>query len=64
MGGLPSGYPTSGTVKVIGANGSSVTIEFVLSGVHLSVDEDGDGSPEIGPDLYTWEQLEAAAAMQ
>lgn len=59
-----SGYPTSGTVKVIGANGSSVTIEFVLRGVHLSVDEDGDGSPEIGPDLYTWEQLEAAAAMQ
>jgi hypothetical protein len=43
-------YPKDGTVKITGADGVSITLDFTGYGVcNISIDVDGDGGDDVGP---------------
>ncbi len=43
-------YPKNGTVKITGADGVSITLDFTAYGVcNISIDVDGDGGDDVGP---------------
>lgn len=43
-------YPKNGTIKITGANGVSITLDFTGYGVcNISIDVDGDGADDVGP---------------
>lgn len=50
--------PTSGTLRVTGANGTTVTIVLSSTGAQLAIDSDGNGSVDSNLSL-TWAQIDA-----
>jgi hypothetical protein len=52
-------YPTSGAGKVTGANGTSVIVTVISTGVRLDIDTNGDGVIDATL-TRTWGELDAA----
>lgn len=51
-------HPSSGAGKVTGASGRSVAITVIATGLHLDIDQTGDGVVDVTRDL-TWAEVDA-----